>query len=309
MRRLVPIVTICVLVLAAACGGGDQEERSSGGSGDDGLDVCSLVSDRTVQKLQKTSIDRQGKPSEIPMRGAEMFVECRIISGVEVGYAVRVAPGGPALETLIEGAYDEPAEPLPGVGDEALIGINTYDGVRIVAHVGDQELIVDSHVADGDDEITRDVLIALAKEVAGNLGTEKVERVRLPKACPSTSDDTVTRTVGDPVTARGSATSAGVTCSYIGQERKVTLSAVDGDHGWNLMALADSPAENRIEIDGDPALYDDRDGVAVFSGDTCVLAASVEPVAHGMADTRPDDEQRDEEIALVKHVKESIGCP
>lgn len=313
MRRLAPIFAISVLALAGACGSGSGDAVSAGSSpgADAGLDVCGLVSDDTVNELQSTSVDEQGKPVETLMTQAELFVECRINAGVEVSYAVRGAPGGPDLESLVDGAYGEPAEPLPGVGDEALIGTNSYDGVRITARVGDQELVVDSEASggSGEGEIGRDVVIALATEVAGGLGDEKPAAVRLPSECPSTSDEVVKRAVGTALVARGTATDGGVACSYVGDARMLKLSAGDADRGMSLMAQADSPEQNRTEVDGDPALYDDRDGVIVFAGRQCVLGASASPVGWGLADNRPAAKQRDEDIELVKFVKESIGCP
>jgi len=313
MRRLALTTVIAALLLVVGACGSDHDDKEDAGTGtnDAGLDVCSLVSDETVEKLQATSGDPQGKPSEGLMSSAELFVECRIVAGVEVGFAVRAAPGGPELESLSEGPYGDAADPLPGVGDEATIGTNSYDGVRITARVGDQELIVDSDVQDrGDgDGISRDAVIALATEVAGNLGNEKPAAVRLPKACPSTSDDHVQEAVGTTLVARGLSTDRGVTCSYISEDREATLSAGTGNRAMGLMAQADSEEENRISVDGDPALYDDRDGVIVFADDDCVLGASASPVGWGLADQRPESQQRDDVIELVKYVRESIGCP
>jgi hypothetical protein len=318
MRRIVLAFIIAVIALTTtACGSEDAETAGADGGNatgvqDPGLDVCSLVSDKTVKTLQATSEDPQGQPAETLMENAETFVECLIISGVEVGYAVRAAPGGPELESLLDDDRGFPPEPLAGVGDEAMIGTNSYDGVRITARVGDLELVVDSnaYVDDDDGGISRDDIIALATEVASNLGTEKPGAIRLPKECPSTDASQIRKFVGQTVLARGRAASNGsVTCTYLGAERKVRLAAVLGDRTMRLMSLADSSDEMRLEVDGNEALYDQRDGIVVYADQDCVLAASAVPVAWGFADQGSEEDRRAETIALVKYVDKSMGCP
>ncbi|AWB92703.1 hypothetical protein [Aeromicrobium chenweiae] len=312
MRHVITFLAVAALSVTSACGSdaGGAGDAAGEDVNDAGLDVCGLVSDDTVERLQGASADPQGTPSEVLMRGAEMFVQCRVVSGVELGFAVRAAEGGPGLESLAADDDSEmPAEPLEGVGDEAFIGTNSYDGVRIVARVGPQEVVVNSNAYTGG-EIGRDDVIALAKEVAGNLGDELPGAVRLPEDCPSTGAEEVRGAVGETVLARGSATSDGsVTCSYASADRVATLSAATGDEGMRVMALADSEEGSRIEVDGDQGLYDELDGVVVFADDGCVLGASAKPLDWGLADQRSESERRDEAIELVTYVKESIGCP
>lgn len=314
MRHITALLTIAVLALTSACG----SDEAGGGTaivGDQGLDVCGLVSDETVADLQEGFGDKPVAPAETLKSGAELFVECRVVPSPAVGFAVRAAMGGPALTALSAGtgvSSGVAAEPLAGIGDEAMISTNSYDGVRIVARVGDQDLIVDSNVYDnGDsDTITRDDVVALAKEVAANLGDEKPGAVRLPKACPSATGSTVQEAVGTVLVARGSAASNGsLTCTYVSEQRTATLASVVGNQGMSVMAQADSPPENRIEVDGEPALYDDSDGVAVFVGDECVIGASASPVGWALADQRPESEQKAEDVALATFVKKEIGCP
>ncbi|MCD9198372.1 hypothetical protein [Aeromicrobium wangtongii] len=311
MRRLVSIVTICVLALAGACGT-DSEDGGDGGnggdrsqtSGDAGLDVCSLVSDDTVKDLQARSADEQSKPHEGLMRGAELFVECRINTGVDVGFAVRAAPGGPGLETLVEAA-----QPLDGIGDQAYIGDNSYDGVRIAARVGDHELIVnsDAYIGSSGDGISRDDMIAVAKEVASALGQEKPGAVRLPEACPPPSDPQVQKAVGATLVARGSASgNSWVECNYVSDARTLTLAAVAATGKFS--AIAGGP-DTLVEVDGDQAQFDTAGGINLNVGDTCVLRAESSPLGWAPADQRPESERREEAIELVRYVKESIGCP
>lgn len=311
MRQLGSIMTAAALVVTLAACGGESEDRAAA-IDDGGLDVCSLVSDETVEKLQSTSVDPQGEPAETLMEDAELFVECRIIGGVEVGYAVRAAPGGPMLEELVASSREAAPEPLAGVGDQAMIATNTFDGMRIAVRVGDQEVIVNSnaYVGEEEGEISRDDVIALAKEVAGNLGDEKPGAIRLPKGCPSPTAEEVQDAVGTTLIARGTAASNGsVSCSYVSDDRKATLSAVSGNQAMGLMALADSPEENRIEVDGRPALYDEFDGIVVFADDECVLGAAAGPLGWSLADPASESERRDRTIELVKYVEETIGCP
>ena len=172
---------LILAISATACGGG-----SGGDDGDPtamvgakGLDVCGLVSDKTVSELQATSEDEQRAPAEDLMSDAETYVECQIIRGVVVGFAVRAIPEGPTAEMLTEGPYGEPPKPLAGVGDKAVIGTNTYDGVRIAASAHGQEVVVDSEFDDSHDpEISRERLIALAKEIVSNLTDERPAAIR-----------------------------------------------------------------------------------------------------------------------------------
>ena len=115
--------------------------------------------------------------------------------------------------------------------------------------------------------------------------------------------------VGAVAVARGAVADNGsVGCRYAGAERRMSLGSSVGNSGFNLMLQADSDPENRIEVDGDPALFDDEQ-LVVFSGEDCALVASVGPFGDGLADQRPEEEIRDEAIDLVKYVKEEIGCP
>lgn len=302
-QRLVP-VTIILLLALAACGD-DEADDGAAMTGDQGLDVCSLVSDATVEKVQASSVDAQGKPVEVLMTGAELFVECRINSGVDVGFAVRAAPGGPDLSSLVD---DSSGQPLPGVGDEAYIGANTYDGVRLAARVGDHELIVNSnqYVGSDADGIGRDDVIALAKEVASTLADEKPAAIRLPKACPSPSEEKVEGAIGTALVARGVVTDDGsVTCDYVGEARALSLSAI-APKGYSAYATGD---DTSVEVDGDRAQFDGNGGILVFAGDTCVLRAAATPVGWALADQRSLPEQQEDAVALVKYVKTTIGCP
>jgi len=310
--RISSVGAILILALSvAACGGGSGGDDGDPTAmvGDKGLDVCGLVSDTSVAELQAVSEDKQGPPREDLMSDAETYVECRIVSGVKVGFAVRAIPQGPPAEMLTEGAYGQPSEPLPGVGDQAVIGTNTYDGVRIAASAHGQEVIVDSELNDDHDpEITRDRLIALTKEIISNLTDERPAAIRLPKACPHTTDAKVQDTVGEVIVARGGATDRGVACHYVGKTRHLVLSAARGSRGFNLMAQADSDPRNRAEVDGDPALFDGSQ-IVVFGDDDCVLSADASEVKVPLAYEKPKRSSRAEAIDLVKYVKKEIGCP
>ena len=193
MRMCAVVLSTSLLLLVGACGsdaepGGVEPsggDATSGAPATSGLKVCDLVSDETVDRLQKASIDPQPAPRETLRQGLETFVECQVIRGVELGFAVRAVDGGPTLDEQLASGTDAPAEELPDVGDEAWISSNSYDGVRIGARVGSQELIVDSNYQDDDEDYGRDTVIALTKEVAANLGDDRPAPVVLPEACPA----------------------------------------------------------------------------------------------------------------------------
>lgn len=293
-------------VSVAACGGGQDKSQVVG---DAGLDVCGLVSDDTVTELQDAAGEK-AEPVEDLKTGAETFIECRITRGVALGFAVRAVPGEPSAESMVSGPYDSPAEPLEGFGDSAVIGSNSYDGVRIAVTVGDQELLVDSNFSDrADGTITRDEVIALAKEVSAELGTDKPGAIRLPQACPEPADAMLAKTVGTVVVARGSVADDGSTrCSYAGQDRRATLAAVNASTAMSTMALADSDPKDRTTVDGDQALFDD-DQLAIFAGGSCVISASASPLGASLTDQRPEADRRADAVELARFVKKSIGCP
>lgn len=313
MRIRTAATFLALALVASACGSSDGGSGGGGGDraeliGDKGFDVCGLVSDETVSRLQSAA-EVESEPVEDVFDEAPSFISCTVVSDVKISFAVRAVESVQTAESLVEAKYDVRPDQLPGVGDSAVIGTNTYDGVRIAATSGGQEVLVDSEFQDDGDRITSDDIVALAKEVVSNLGAERPAAIVLPRACPQPTAEKVEELVGTLVLARGAVAENGsVACRYVGDDRLMSLSAYTGDSGFNLMALGDSDPEDRVEVDGDQGLFDDEQ-LVVLSGKDCVLGASLSPFSDGLADQRPEQEIRDEAIDLVKYVKEEIGCP
>lgn len=314
------------LALLAACGdesdGGDGDggSRDAGAIGDwdatGGTDAdsvpCGLVSQETRDALADAldasssgGADDLGGESVGLFPGEETFVACGFAGGM-LNVGVRAFDDGRPVATVATPYGSDPAEPVADLGDEAYVAVNSYDGLRVTVRTGDDVVLVDSQFRDdADAALSEDLLVELAREVTAGVADVDVPAVELPAACPEATDDLVTARVGEVHAARGAVGEAGIRCGYVGDGAFVTLGSQVTNEGYLAMGLSGSG--DPVEVDGNE-VYVDRDSAVLVASGECAVTATSSPLGWALADTRDEDEQRDDLVELASAAYDVLGC-
>ncbi len=314
------------LALLVACGdeadGGDGDggSRDAGAAGDwdatGGTDAdsvpCGLVSQETRDALADAldasssgGADDLGGASVGLFPGEETFVACGFAGGM-LNVGVRAFDDGRPVATIATPYGSDPAEPVADLGDEAYVAVNSYDGLRVTVRAGDDVVLVDSQFRDdADAALSEDLLVELAREVTAGVADAEVPAVELPAACPAVTDDLVTARVGEVRAARGAVGEAGIRCGYVGDGAFVTLGSQVTNEGYLAMGLSGSG--DPVEVDGGE-VYVDRDSAVLVASGECAVTAASSPLGWALADTRDEDEQRDDLVELASAADDALGC-
>ena len=233
--------------------------------------------------------------------------EVRAARGAVGAAGIRCAYVGDGASTTIATPYgSDPAEPVAGLGDEAYVAVNSYDGLRVTVRSGDRVVLVDSQFRDDTDAVLPEELLAdLAREVADGAAAVDVPAVEIPAACPDPADELVTARVGEVRAARGAVGAAGIRCAYVGDGASTTIASQVTNEGYLAMGLAG--AGDPVEVDGDEVYVDGDSAVLVASGE-CAVTATRSPLGWALADTRGEDEQRDDLVELAAAAYDVLGC-
>ena len=311
-------VTTAALVLClGACGDG-----SGGSGGEDGPVTgragapttpgfpCDVVPDSVLSDIDD-DLERAGLGSRASragvglLEGNEHVVACTVVpdylyAGV-LGFD-RSAPLDFYLDVDRFGGTGP--EPVTGLGEEAWVAPNSYDGQRLVARQGDRVVVVDNRFSG--DTLSPDRLVELARGLLDS--DEDLPPVDLPESCPAVDDGHLTAELDEVVLARGQLRPDGsLTCDYASDDSLVRLFAVNGDEMSLTMLQADE-TEPPVDLDGDPAYVDD-DSVGVVVGDRCLIGARTSPMGWASADPRSDEELTATLLDLARWVRDDIGCP
>lgn len=316
-------LTVIALVLClGACG----DESGDAGGGDDGGGEdgpvagrsgaptkagfpCNAIPDAVLSDidddLQRAGFEsRPARTGVGLLEGNEHVVACTLVpeflyAGV-LGYDQQ-APLDFYLDVDSRGAVPEP---VTGLGDEALVAPNSFDGQRLVARQGDRVVVVDSRFSG--DTLSQERLVELAH---GLLDSDAdLPPVDLPEDCPPVDDEHLTAELDEVVLARGRLRQDGsLTCDYASDDGQVRLFAVNADETFLTMMQADETGPP-VDLDGDPAYVDD-DRVSVVVGDRCLIGALTSPMGWALADPRSDEELSDVLLDLARWVRDDIGCP
>lgn len=329
-RATLVVAALALPLVLAACGDDSDrgEERGDDRDGGDtaaswdatgGTDAdsvpCGLVSRETRDTLA-TALEAS-IPAEATVEGdlggravgllpgEETFVACGFAGGL-LNVGVRAVDDGRPVATIATPYGSDPAEPVAGLGDEAYVAVNSYDGLRVTVRTGDDVVLVDSQLRDDVDAVLpEDLLVALAREVADGVAAVDVPAVELPGACPDPTDELVTARVGEVRAARGAVGERGVRCAYVGDEAVTTIGSQVTNEGQLAMGLAGSG--DPVAVDGNEVYVDRDSAVLVPSGDCAVTAVSSR-LGWALADPRDEDEQRDDLVALASAAYDVLGC-
>ncbi|WP_447644556.1 hypothetical protein [Nocardioides zeae] len=329
-RAALLVATVSLpLALLGACGdqsGDKDDDGRDGGSRDDGAAAewdasggtdagsvpCGLVSQETRDALADAldasspgGADELGGESVGLLPGEETFVSCGFAGGMlDVG--VRAFDDGRPVASVATPYGSDPAEPVAGLGDEAYVAVNSYDGLRVTVRTGDDVVLVDSQLRDDPDAaLSEDLLVELAREVTAGVADVDVPAVELPAACPAPTDDLVTARVGEVRAARGAVGEAGIRCGYVGVGAFVTVGSELTNEGYLAMGLSGSG--DPVEVDGGE-VYVDRDSAVLVASGECAVTATSSPLGWALADTRDEDERRDDLVELVSAAYDVLGC-
>lgn len=327
--RAALLLTALVLPLAlAGCGDddgasggpGDRDRSDSDGAGGwdatGGTDAdsvpCGLISAESRDALT-AALDTNGSGTAEGLGGdsvglfpgEETFVACGFAGGM-LNVGVRAFDDGRPVTTIATPYGSDPAEPVAGLGDEAYVAVNSYDGLRVTVRSGDRVVLVDSQFRDDTDAVLpEELLVDLAREVADGAAAVDVPAVEIPAACPDPADELVTARVGEVRAARGAVGAAGIRCAYVGDGAFTTIASQVTNEGYLAMGLAG--AGDPVEVDGDEVYVDGDSAVLVASGE-CAVTATRSPLGWALADTRGEDEQRDDLVELAAAAYDVLGC-
>ncbi|MDT9593393.1 hypothetical protein RDV89_09965 [Nocardioides zeae] len=330
--RTFSVVTGLALLLLAGCGTAADEGPGAGGSsgssatsdaastpagGTDAASTpCDLFSVDTVDAVTSAladagyELDLTGEappgPTVSLAPGQETFVACSFGGVVNAG--VRGFDDGRSLLAVTTGSAlraPEP-EPLDGLGDVAYTTLNSYDGIRVTAQVGDDLVLVDSLLRDDADPVVpADLLVQVARELAEGVGAADVPLAELPETCPSATDPVVAEEIGEVRLARGAASGTGVTCSYVSDEAYVRLASRSVDPALMAMWLAD--AGEPVTVDGREVYVDDEQATLVVS-ESCGIAATRAPLGWTTVGSTDDEQEAAALVDLVVAAQERIDC-
>ncbi len=310
--------TAALVLCLSACG----DDSSGAGGGEDGPVAgragvptapgfpCDAVPDSVLSGIDD-DLERAGRESRAGRTGVGLLeadghvVACTVVpdflyAGV-LGFDRR-APLDSYLDVDRFGGTGP--EPVTGLGDEAWVAPNSFDGQRLVARQGDRVVVVDNRFAG--DTLARERLVELARGLLDS--DEDVPPVDLPEGCPAVDDDHLTAELDEVVLARGQPRPDGsLTCDYASDDSLVRLFAVNGDEMFLAMMQADE-TEPPVDLDGDPAYVDD-DRVSVVVGDRCLIGVRTSPMGWAPADPRSDEELSAALLELARWVRDDIGCP
>ncbi|MDQ1105621.1 hypothetical protein [Nocardioides zeae] len=282
------------------------------GGTDAGSVPCGLVSAETRDALAEAldasssgGADDLGGEAVGLLPGEETFAACGFAGGM-LNVGVRAFDDGRPVAAIATPYGSDPAEPLAGLGDEAYVAVNSYDGLRVTVRAGDQVVLVDSQFRDDSDAVvSEDLLVDLAREVVDGLADVDVPAVELPASCPDPADELVTARVGEVRAARGAVGAAGIRCAYVGDEAFTTIGSQLTNEGYLAMGLAGSG--DPVEVDG-KEVYVDRDSAVLVASEECAVTATSSRLGWALADTRDEDEQRDDLVELAAAAYDVLGC-
>lgn len=300
-------ITATTLLLALTGCSNSPTSNDAAKDDEDHLSPCSLVSRTTLDEIREAADVPSGASAPDPgvglKDGDEQFVACGLV-GSHLTVGVQGVDTGRSLEEIIGTDGDGSPEPLDGVGDEALIGMNSWDGYRIVAREGQDVVMVDSRFNADHSDVSRDQLIDLAEEAVAGLDGTKLEPIDLPSACPAVDHERVTNEMGPVMIARGVDKQDWVSCQYAGEASFMNLSVVKVDPATVTMMQADSQ-EDPVDVDGDPAYFDHSDTVTIVASETCLITAST----YDEDKPRSDEELRATVLELAEFTRDEIDCP